>query len=303
MKREIKNIPASVRARLLNVSRTSGERFAYVLVRHALEGLLARLDRSRYRREFILKGAMAFRVWSSSTHRHSKDLDLLSSGTPDPERLRRVFTEIVSVPLPADGLVFDASRIEAAPIKTGAKYRGVRLKIPAQLGDARLALQVDVGFGDVVQPVEIEYPRVQPGAASAKLLSYPMATVVAEKVQAMTELGLANTRMKDFYDVWWLATHYRFSAAELGSAIRQTFARRGTAIPSMTPVAWTRVFTDDSQKLAQWKAFLAKSSIEATPSLSAVVAVIRAFVSPVLTTLHSQRSLRSTWRPELGVWV
>lgn len=202
MKRPPTNIAHSVRARLLKVAKERGEQFQYTLTLYAIERLLVRLAASKHGDTFVLKGAMLFRVWSSITHRATKDLDLLGSGAPDLDRLASVFAEICTVAVEDDGIQYDPASVRAARIKEDADYEGVRITLRANLGTARLELQVDVGFGDAITPapVEIVFPTLLPMPAP-RLLAYPKETVVAEKLNALVELGVANSRMKDFFDL------------------------------------------------------------------------------------------------------
>jgi predicted nucleotidyltransferase component of viral defense system len=210
MKGPPKNVAASVRDRLLKLAKESGEDFTYVLTRYALERLLVRLASSKYKDTFVLKGAMLFRLWSPKVHRPTKDLDLLGSGSPDRERVARVFAEIASVVVDDDGIVFDPKSVKASRIKEDAEYEGVRVNVTGRIGSARLELQIDVGFGDVVTPgtIDVDFPTLLPMTAP-RLRAYPKETVVAEKLQAMVLLGIANSRMKDFFDVWFLGDELR----------------------------------------------------------------------------------------------
>jgi predicted nucleotidyltransferase component of viral defense system len=190
MKGPPKNVAASVHGRLLKVAKESGEDFNYVLTRYALERLLVRLASSKYGDAFVLKGAMLFRLWSPKVHRPTKDLDLLGSGSPDRERVARLFAEIASVVVDDDGVVFDPKSVKASRIKEDAEYEGVRVNITARIGSARLELQIDVGFGDVVTPgaVAVDFPTLL-SMTTPKLRVYPKETVVAEKLQAMSSSG------------------------------------------------------------------------------------------------------------------
>jgi hypothetical protein len=190
MKRSPKNVAASVRDRLLQVAKASGEDFTYVLTRYALERLLVRLASSRHKNAFVLKGAMLFRVWSPKVHRPTKDLDLLGSGEPDPARAAGIFAEIASVEVDDDGIVFDPKSVKASRIREDADYEGVRVKVSARIGSARLELQVDIGFGDAVTPgpIEVDFPTLLPMTAP-KLRAYPKETVVARSSRRWSSSG------------------------------------------------------------------------------------------------------------------
>ena len=246
-----RNLAASVRSRLLTLAKSGGEDFTFVLTRYGLERLLYRLGRSSYAGDFVLKGAMLFRLWSGNPHRSTKDLDLLGFGSPDLNRLVRVFREVVAIPAP-DGIEFLPETVKAVPIREDAIYDGIRVTLEARLEAARMHLQVDVGFGDAVVPAprETSYPTMLDVPAPV-LRAYPREAVVAEKLHAMVDLGLANSRMKDFFDLWFLATNFSFDGATLGESIRSSFARRETAIPREPPVALTSEFAGDRQKQIQ----------------------------------------------------
>lgn len=301
MKRPPTNIAHSVRARLLNVAKESKEEFHYTLTRYAIERLLVRLAASQHAGAFILKGAMLFRVWSSIAHRTTRDLDLLGSGAPDLDRLARVFTEICTVTVEDDGVQFDPTSIRAARIKEDADYEGVRITIPAKLGTARIEVQVDVGFGDAITPgpVEIVFPTLLPMPAP-RLLAYPKETVVAEKLNAMVDRGLANSRMKDFFDLAFLARTTAFDGSTLASAIAATFARRRTPLPAALPVALTSEFHENDAKRKQWNAFTARVAPSDEP-LERVIAVLAPFLGPPLAHAAAPERFRMTWSPP-GPW-
>jgi predicted nucleotidyltransferase component of viral defense system len=299
------NMAASVRARLVNMSRGSGEDFTYVLTRYSLERLLARLAQSKHREAFTLKGAMLFRIWSPALHRPTKDLDLLGTGTPDVARLELVFQELCALVMDEDdGVTFDPKSVRAARIKEDAEYEGVRVNLTARMGSARLQLQVDVGFGDAVTPdvTEVEFPTLL-GAPPPKLRAYPRESVVAEKLEAMVHLGIANSRMKDFFDVWFLAQTFAFDGAVLSVAIGATFKRRGTPIPSVIPLALTSAFWTDA-KATQWKAFMKRGKLApADLSLAQVVTSITPFLWPPLKAAGGGRKLDAAWAPKGPIWT
>lgn len=301
MKRPPTNVAHSVRTRLLRVAKESGEEFHYTLTRYAIERLLVRLAASEHADAFILKGAMLFRVWSSIAHRTTRDLDLLGSGAPDLDRLARVFTEICAVAVEDDGMLYDRATVRAARIKEDADYEGVRITLRATLGTARLELQVDVGFGDAITPapVEIVFPTLLPMPA-ARLLAYPKETVVAEKLNAMVERGMANSRMKDFFDLAFLARTSAFEGMTLASAIGATFARRKTPLPAAIPLALTREFYENDAKQKQWKAFTSRVAPSDEP-LERVIAVLAPFLGPPLTHAAAPERFRMTWSPP-GPW-
>lgn len=250
----------------------------------------------------MLKGASLFTVWSGHPHRATKDIDLLGRGTPDLERLERVFQDVCSTPAEDDGLFFEPSTIATERIKEGANYEGVRVTLRATLGTARLLMQIDVGFGDAVTPAAApaDFPTLL-GHPAPRLEVYPRETVVAEKFQAMVDLGLFNSRMKDFYDLWFLAREFEFEGPVLAQALAATFACRKTPLPSEPPRAMTPAFAADAQKQAQWRAFLTRSRVaETTLTLATVVEQIWAFLKAPLRAACEGTPFAATWSG--GAW-
>jgi predicted nucleotidyltransferase component of viral defense system len=279
MAREIKNIGASVRARLLSFAKASGQSFELVLTRFALERLLFRLGQSRYADRFVLKGAMLLMSWFEDPFRGTRDLDLLGLGDPSPEVMLATFREIL-VQAADDGVEFNADALRADRIREELEYGGLRLRTTASINGARINLTIDIGFGDALEPGAelIDYPSMLDFPAP-RLRAYARETVIAEKFQAMVVLGRANTRMKDFYDIWILSRSFTFDDAKLPRAIAATFARRGTAIPQNPPDALTRAFAADEQKQRQWRAFV--EDVAHDPGdLAIVISDLAAFLMP-----------------------
>lgn len=298
-----KNVAASVRQRLLNVSRERKEEFQHLLTRYGNERLLARLAASKHAEEFIVKGAVLFTLWTGEPHRATRDLDLLGFGAATLERVAQVFRDLCSVAVEDDGLLFEPASVQASRIREEQEYEGVRVEMLALLGGARIPLQIDVGFGDAVTPAPVEtvFPTLLEMPAP-RLRAYPRVTVVAEKFHAMVVLGMANSRMKDFFDVWLLAQDFDFDGDELVEAVRATFVRRMTTIPAEVPLALTPTFSGDAGKLTQWRAFVSRSRPIATPpALPAVVAALEAFLGPVLEASRTGRRLDRQW-PAGGPW-
>jgi hypothetical protein len=278
----MKNVAASVRARLSNLARESGTPLAALMERFALGRFLWRLSRSESAGRFVLKGAQLFALWAGEAHRPTRDVDLLGSGDASPEGLAKFFEELLGTPSdPEDGLVWGG--VEASKIREDQLYEGVRVTARAMLAGAVVPVQIDIGFGDAITPapVEVEW-RDLLGFPESRLLAYPPETVIAEKLEAATVLGLANSRMKDFFDLDWLGQHHEFDRGVLAEAVRNTFQRRGTPLPQGLPAALTPQFATDRDKVTQWAAFLRKSSLRAD-SLEEVVARLSKFLGPVLT--------------------
>ncbi len=255
-----------------------------LLTKYALERLLFRISQSEHKTAFILKGALLFELWTEQTHRPTRDADFLSIGSSDPHRFEAVFKEICILLVVDDGLAFDPSSVTARRIKEGADYEGVRVSFLGYLEKARIPMQLDIGFGDAVTPpaVETAFPTILDGPA-AVLLTYPRETVVAEKFEAMVKLGIANTRMKDFHDLYSLSRLFSFEGQVLSEAIVRTFERRKTRLPSALPTAFTAEFFEDESKQRQWTAFNGKNKlyIESVP-LKTVVGSIERFIMPLV---------------------
>ena len=282
MPRELRNIGASVRARLLDRARTERSDFQILLTRYALERLLYRLSISPHRDRFILKGAMLFVTWVADPFRPTRDLDLLGSGDNTAEAIAETFRAICAHAVADDGVIFDVAALEAAPIREEAEYGGVRVRTTATIDGARIPIQVDIGFGDAVTPapVEIDYPTLL-DAPAPQLRAYPVETVVAEKFEAMVTLGMANSRLKDFYDLWLIAQTFKFGRSTLSDAVQRTFERRGTALPADIPVGLTDEFA--AARAVQWRAFLTRERMAAAPDgFTTVIADLHGFLMPLL---------------------
>jgi len=278
-----KDLPASVRARLLNLAKQRGEDLDLVLKRYGIERLLFRMSQSAHKDAFILKGAMLFELWMGRAHRTTKDLDLLGSGSTDIPRLEGIFRELCLLPVDPDGLEFLAESVKGTEIREDNLYQGVRLTLRAKLGAARIALQVDIGFGDAVFPApeEVEYPSLL-GFPCPRLRAYSQATVVAEKFHVMVELGLVNSRLKDYHDIWTILHAFEVSPDTLRQAIQATFQCRKTAVPSSIPIGLSRTFATDPQKQVQWKAFLRKTGADSNLELENVVSDLAEMLGKVL---------------------
>jgi Nucleotidyl transferase AbiEii toxin, Type IV TA system len=298
-----RDLVASVRQRLLNLAKERGEDFNFVLLRYGLERLLFRLGESRSAGLFVLKGAMLFPLWSGSPHRATKDMDLLGNGPPQIDRFVDILREVAAIE-GTDGIVFLPETVTGIAIREEARYEGIRITLEGRLGVAKLALQVDIGFGDAVTPApaEASYPALLADMPPPRLRVYARETAIAEKLEAMVQLGIANSRMKDFFDIWFLSRNFEFDEDTLRKAIQATFGRRQTPIPTVMPLALTTAFATDPAKAIQWRAFIAKSRLSATPpSLDEIIRVLAKFLGPVLLMDRSSKTETSrTWRDDQG---
>lgn len=304
---QVKDMAASVRDRLLKLSRERGQDFQMLLTHYALERFLYRLSVSPHAENFVLKGALRFMAWTAETRRPTRDLDMTGYGEESPEWLGKTISEICWIEdAPEDGLAFDAGMVKVEAIREDQVYQGLRVKLIAHLGNIPITLQIDVGFGDAVtpQPEVIEYPSLL-GMPAPRIRAYPKETIVAEKLQAMVALGIANSRMKDFYDIWTMSKVFSFEGPVLVRAIRATFQRRRTALPSATPTALDDEFAQDAGKNTQWTAFIRKNQLEiGGADLPSVIADLREFLLPPLTaatTTTTGENFRLTWQAA-GAW-
>lgn len=290
------NIPASVQARLLQLARDRSEDFQLVLVRYVNERLLARLAASPYAERFVLKGATLFTIWTGQPHRATRDIDLLGFGDPDQNNLLRIFTEVVTLDVENDGVTFDLSSLASGSIRDDQLYGGVRLELTARIVSAQVRVQVDIGFGDAITPeaAMVDLPSML-GFPSASMRAYPRETVVAEKLEAAVQLGMANSRMKDFYDLAILAKTFNFDGETLAQAILATFNRRNTPVPTRLPIAFTAIFADDAIKNSQWGGFVKKTGIHNVGTLHETIATVAAFVESPLLAACASMPFNAKW--------
>ena len=268
------NVGASVRQRLLNLAHASGQPMELLLTRFALERLLYRLSLSPHRERFVLKGAMLLATWFDEPHRATRDVDLLGFGDAAEDALLGTFREIMAVEVD-DGVSFDLKGLRIEAIREEVEYSGSRLRTTAALAGARIPITVDIGFGDAVEPgvEDIDLP-VLLDMPSPHLRAYPPETVIAEKFHAMVVLGRANSRMKDYYDVWMLMSTFALDPDRLRKAVVATFARRNTAVPALIPDGLSDAFAADPAKLRQWGAFVSNLAGK-LPELPFVIADLR----------------------------
>jgi predicted nucleotidyltransferase component of viral defense system len=279
MRKPLQNIGASVRARLLNLAKQRNQPFELLLIRYTLERLLYRLSTSKHREKFVLKGAMLMRHWLDDPHRPTRDLDLLGFGSSDPELTLTLFREICAIKVD-DAVTFDIDRLVVDTVRDESGYSGLRLKTYATVDGARVRVVIDIGYGDATEPGlnDIELPVLLDQPAP-NLRAYPCEAVIAEKFQAMVALGLANSRLKDFYDIWILARTFDFKDARLAQAIAATFARRKTEIPTERPDGLTSAFAADPTKQQQWTAFVKEVAVN-PGTLAKVIEDVSAFLMP-----------------------
>jgi len=297
------DIAASIRQKLYNKAKETNRPFHEVLQYFCMERFLYRLSRSAYKDRFIVKGALMLSTWFTVESRPTMDIDFLGSIDNSVGGIEEVVREICRQEVEPDGVVFDVSTIKGERIKEDADYEGVRTRLAAFLGNARVVIQIDIGFGDIIVPgpVEMEYPVIL-NLPKPHLKGYTRESAIAEKFQAMVVLGIVNSRMKDFFDIWLLSRQFDFDGKTLADAIKKTFEHRGTAIQD-EPVAMTGAFGMDSGKQAQWLAFIRKGRFENVPhDLGEVVSRIASFLLPVARALLTDGVFDKKWQAP-GSWA
>jgi len=298
----LKSIAASVRQRLLDKARETGRPFNELLQYFAMERFLYRLSKSPYANNFVLKGALMLTVWEAPLTRPTLDIDLLGRIDNRTETIVRVTREICQQEVEPDGLAFDVATIEAERIAEDADYEGIRVRFRGSLGTARFVMQLDIGFGDIVipSPEHINYPTLL-DLPAPQLRGYSKESTIAEKFEAMIKLGILNSRMKDFFDLWLMSRQFDFDGVTLAKAILKTFSTRGTKIPA-EPLALMDAFAEDSSKAAQWRGFVRKSRLTDVPkNFAEVVVTIATFLGPIAKNLSEGKPFLATWKAP-GPW-
>lgn len=284
-----------MRARLLTLSKQRGESFDQVLVYFAIERFLYRLSQTQLADRLIVKGATMLRAWGTPLGRPTRDIDFLGAIENSPAAVAAAVRECLNVEYPADGIVFE-DEVITTEITVEDRYPGVRATLRGHLDGARFKLQLDIGVDDAVvpDPEWVEYPTLL-DLEAPRILAYIPATAVAEKFEAMVKLGAANSRMKDFYDIWLLASTRDFEGAELASALRATFTRRGTALPTVRPLALTPAFYDDPAVQDRWRAFAARSGDGVPADLRGVCDAIDTFVMRAAAAAAAGQTFTEAW--------
>jgi predicted nucleotidyltransferase component of viral defense system len=299
----LKDIASSVHQRLLNVARQTDRPFSEVLQYFAMERFLYRLSKSRYGDRFILKGALTLMCWEAPLSRPTADIDLLGYMDAEVNRVVEIIKHICKQHVVDDGMVFHPDSVGGERITEGAGYHGVRVKVRGNLGNARITMQIDVSFGDVIvpSPENLDYPAILDFPAP-RLLGYSRESIVAEKFATMIRLGILNSRMKDIFDIWLLSRQFTFNGDVLSRAIAECLSLRGVVTVSR-PVALSSDFADDPAKSAQWRAFIRKNRLDGvSDDLGGVITAIAGFLAPVLGAISEGNDFGGTWKPP-GPWT
>jgi len=301
--RPVTDVAASVRQRLLNLARGRGVAFDQLLVYYAIERFLYRLSLTPWAERLVIKGATLLRVWDVPYARPTRDIDFLGRVPGSPDALVSLVRECLAAEVVDDGLRFD-DEVTADEIRVDEEYPGVRLVVRGDLSGAKFRLQLDVGIGDdvVPDPAWVDYPALLPDLPAPRVLAYDPATSIAERIEAMVKFGDGNSRLKNFYDVWLLATSLGFGGVTLAGAIAATFLRRGTELPDVGSLLVTDEFVASRPILTQWNAFRAKAGVDESLEFAKVVQVIRAFGTPVLEAVSHGVPFEAEW-PPTGPWT
>lgn len=298
------NVAASLHGRLLNVAKRTGEEFERALVRYACERWLYRLGQSPHRDRFVLKGASLLSVWLPDPYRVTRDIDLMGFGRIDTDLLRTSLSEIAEVACEEDGVLFDLSDLRIAPIRAESENAGARALFLARLGKARIRMQLDIGFGDFVSsgPENVVLPLMLPTLPSTSLLAYPREQTIAEKFEAMVQLGARNGRMKDFHDVWALSGAFAFARDRLRRAVSGCFERRGVPRMEQRPPVLTDAFYDVREMQQRWSGYRSAGGLlQPTPEhFDEIGERIIGFLLPLWEDVNGGSAQQRDWSPERG---
>jgi len=299
------NAAPSIRSRLLSRAKAEGTEFQLFLDRYACERFLYRLGESEVRDQCILKGASLLALWMDEPYRATRDVDLLAFGANDEETVRYVMEAICNVSCPEDGIALDISTLKISAIRDGQRYGGQRATLVALLGNAKCNVQVDFGFGDVVVPgpQKAQLPTLIGGIPAPFLLTYPQVSSIAEKFESMVQLGVGNSRMKDFYDVWALSETFAIDGPELQEAVARCFDRRGTPWSAETPEALTPAFYSNPRLQDYWTAYGHQGGLLHLPpsAFEEIGNRIQSFLGPVRDSILARESFDMHWPPG-GTW-
>ena len=296
MAKNNKNTAASVHQRLLNKAKETARPFNELLQHFAIERFIYRLSKSSHVERFLLKGALMFSVWAGPGSRPTMDIDLLGKIHNSLEMIATAMKEVCEMEVAPDGMDFHSDTVTAVRIAEDAEYRGVRCRVRCNLGNARLTLQIDIGFGDVIfpGPRKVVYPALL-DFPPPKLNGYTMESTIAEKFQAMVKLGVLNSRMKDFYDVWFLSGTFDFRGEMLAEAVEKTFENRNTPI-TVNPTVFDSSFLEDEDKQVQWLGFIKKAKLTDAPgSFEEVASAVKVFLSSIVDTIVERKTFNSVW--------
>jgi hypothetical protein len=298
----IKDLSVSIRQRLLNFAREARRPFDEVLQYYMIERFIYRLSKSPYKNRFILKGALMLVVWNLTDTRTTRDNDFLGITDNNVANVTNIIKEVCEIECSDDAAIFIADSVACESIQEQNEYHGIRVRFYGELAKAHIRMQIDIGFGDVVfpQPIDLQYPTLL-GMPSPFILGYTPETLIAEKVHAMVRLGARNSRIKDYFDVWFLSHQFLFDGNQLSEAINQTFLKRKMSISAMEPDVF-EAFGKDASKQHQWKLFIEKNQLAISPkSFSEAIQQIKIFIYPLFEFKKKEKPFQLTWHPP-GPW-
>jgi len=298
-----KDIAHSIRSRLLKIARTTGKFNQDLLINYAMERCLYRLSLSEYADKMVLKGALMLHVLDENFSRATRDMDFIAYFSNTKDKIKKIFKSIMSTEVIDDGLKFDVDDIDVNLTQLDSKEMGAKVTFWAFLGTARLRMQADIGFGYKVVPGPywINYPTLL-GDKNPKILGYTPESIIADKFESMVSRELENSRMKDFYDVWLLATSKSFDNETLKAAIVETFNYFESKLPEGIPICFTKDFYENSLRQKQWKAFVKTSNIKESVSLSEAITVCALLLMPLCNELNDKAFSKKIWNYQAQKW-
>lgn len=294
------NVTASRQQLIMNQSRQMNVPYEMLLRRYAFDRFLKRLTMSEYERNLILKGALALNAYTETGSRPSKDIDFLGANLTA-EKILPIISEIANVKLDQDdGIHFDVSTFKSEPIQTKHEEAGVRVTGIARMGNIRIPLKIEVSFGHIVtpEPNMVTIPALLEDGGPTTILAYTRETILAEKFEAMVKLGFGNTRIKDFYDIRLLMRTQNLDGEVAVAALRNTFTKRKTKLPTEPPIVFSEEFIKTSGE-KQWKSFISKLGIQDKSSFSDVVNEIAPFCMGFVEMANDLRTVEN-WNAETG---
>ncbi len=298
-----KNVAVSIQARLKNEAEQQGKTFAELLQYYGMERFLYRLSKSQYVDKFILKGGLLIYGWNIPLRRPTRDIDFRGYLDSSEKTILRAIKDVIAEPVPEDGIIFDASTINVEQTQIDADYEGIRVKFTGYLGKARIPMQIDIGFSDVLasRVERVEYPTLLKETKAPRLKGYPRESIVSEKFHAMIRHAQLNSRFKDYYDIWLISENFEFEDHSLQKAIEKTFAKRQTDIPIERPVGLTSEFAKTNRD--RWTNFLNKFDLQNNhvEDFVNVVERIWSFIEhPIKISLGKETSKGLYWTPQKG---
>ncbi len=303
MKKEVKNIAASVKARLLSYAKKEGITFNRILVYYFQERFLYRVSLSQHKNKLVLKGGTLLLALDINKGRPTEDIDFLAKvETLNHTTAEKMMREVAQIQFD-DGVVFHPESVKSSNIREDGTINALRVHLNATLGSAKGTMQIDIGFKDaaIPDPIAFHYPTLLDFPAP-ELDAYCWETVVAEKFEAMTKLYTTNSRLKDFYDILYLSQKQNFEGNRLKEAIVGTFKKRNLTIES-PPIVFTETFMNDEIKKVQWKAFLKRTGVQADDSFSNIVGLLSQFLGPVAESISKNEAFKKKWNPTSRQWM